>query len=171
MVFLGIDWAEAQHELCLTDAAGAVLARRQIPDGLAGVRQLHALVAQHAGEGAEVLVGIERDRGLLVQAVVAAGYQGSIPARTGEPVALTTRFSAGQVYPRAYGGTIGFPAVCWSKRGLSPRVRGNPLRDQFVCRRDGSIPARTGEPPHEIIGPLIPKVYPRAYGGTLRPCA
>ena len=126
MVFLGIDWAEAQHELCLTDAAGAVLARRQIPDGLAGVRQLHALVAQHAGEGAEVLVGIERDRGLLVQAVVAAGYQGSIPARTGEPVALTTRFSAGQVYPRAYGGNHRFPGC------LLVETR--------------SIPARTGEP-------------------------
>jgi hypothetical protein len=38
------------------------------------VRQLHALVADHATEPAEVAVGIEADRGLLVGALVAAGY-------------------------------------------------------------------------------------------------
>lgn len=46
-----------------------------MPDGVAGVAQLHALVADHASEPEEVIVGIELDRGLLVSALVAAGYQ------------------------------------------------------------------------------------------------
>ena len=37
--------------------------------------RLHELIAGHAGDPAEVLVGIETDRGLLVGALVAAGYQ------------------------------------------------------------------------------------------------
>jgi transposase len=38
------------------------------------VGELHALVAAHAQEPAQVAVGIETDRGLLVGALVAAGY-------------------------------------------------------------------------------------------------
>jgi transposase len=37
--------------------------------------QLHALVADHADDPAEVVVGIETDRGLWVGALAAAGYQ------------------------------------------------------------------------------------------------
>jgi transposase len=51
-----------------------VLAARRIPDGLEGVASLHALLAEHADEPAEVIVGIETDRGLLVDALVAASY-------------------------------------------------------------------------------------------------
>jgi transposase len=52
-----------------------VVAIRRIGDGLAGVGQLHALVAGHAEQPAEVAVAIETDRGLLVGALLAAGYQ------------------------------------------------------------------------------------------------
>jgi transposase len=52
-----------------------VLAARRIADGLAGAGELHALVAAHAQDPAEVAVGIETDRGLLVGTLVAAGYQ------------------------------------------------------------------------------------------------
>jgi transposase len=54
---------------------GTVLASRRITDGVAGVAQLHALVADHAENPAGVVVGIEADRGLLVHALIAAGYQ------------------------------------------------------------------------------------------------
>lgn len=74
MKFLGIDWAEAHHDLCLVDEPGRVLAKARIPEGIEGVARLHALVAEHVGEDEEVLVGIELDRGLLVGALVAAGY-------------------------------------------------------------------------------------------------
>ena len=37
MLFLGIDWGEAHHDLCLLDQDGMVLGARRIADGLAGV--------------------------------------------------------------------------------------------------------------------------------------
>jgi transposase len=42
---------------------------------VAGVARLHELIARHASDPAVVAVGIETDRGLLVGALVAAGYQ------------------------------------------------------------------------------------------------
>lgn len=74
-VFLGVDWAEDHHDLCLMDAVGAVVATRRIPDGLEGVQMLHALVAEHTEQPPEVMVGIETDHGLLPASLVAGGYQ------------------------------------------------------------------------------------------------
>lgn len=75
MIFVGVDWAEAHHDVCVLDEQGAVLGRRRVPDGVAGVAELHALVAEHADDPEAVAVGIELDRGLLVGSLVAAGYQ------------------------------------------------------------------------------------------------
>jgi transposase len=75
LLFVGVDWGEAHHDLCLLDQDGAALAARRIADGLAGVGELHALVAAHAQNPAQVAIGIETDRGLLVGALVGAGYQ------------------------------------------------------------------------------------------------
>jgi len=74
MIFVGIDWAEAHHDVCVLDREGEVLATRRVPDGLEGVARLHALLGEHTDEPAEVIVGIETDRGLLVTALLAAGY-------------------------------------------------------------------------------------------------
>jgi transposase len=75
MWFLGVDWGEAHHDLCLLDEDGTVLTARRIPDGLTGVAELHVVVAAHAEDPGQVAVGIETDRGLLVGALLAAGYQ------------------------------------------------------------------------------------------------
>ena len=78
MIFVGVDWAEDHHDVCVLDDEGKVLGRRRIGDTLAGVGGLHALAAQYLGEDDEpnnVVVGIEKDRGLIVTALVAAGYQ------------------------------------------------------------------------------------------------
>ena len=75
MVFLGVDWAEEHHDICLLDEQGNVLGRARVANSLEGVSHVHALVADHAEEPAEVMVGIETDRGLLVQALLAAGYK------------------------------------------------------------------------------------------------
>ena len=74
MLFVGDDWAEDHHDVHLMDEAGAVLARRRLPEGLAGIALLHELIADHADAANEVVIGIETDRGLWVQALVAAGY-------------------------------------------------------------------------------------------------
>jgi transposase len=75
MVFVGIDWAEAHNDVLVMDAAGAVLESARVPAGVEGLARLHALVADHADEPGEVIVGIELDQGLLVRALHGAGYQ------------------------------------------------------------------------------------------------
>jgi transposase len=75
LIFVGDDWAEAHHDICILDEQGRILAKKRVPEGLEGIRQFHGLVADHAAEPAEVVVGIETDRGLFVQALIAAGYQ------------------------------------------------------------------------------------------------
>ena len=74
-IYVGIDWAEAHHDICVLDESGASLAKRRIAEGLEGVGQLHAMLADHAVEPSQVVIGIETDRGLLVGALLAAGYQ------------------------------------------------------------------------------------------------
>ncbi|MGH3732368.1 MAG: IS110 family transposase [Acidimicrobiales bacterium] len=74
MIFVGVDWAETHHDICVLDDAGAVLARRRIPDTLEGVRLLHESLAPYVQEPEEVVVGIEKDRGLLVTAMLGANY-------------------------------------------------------------------------------------------------
>ena len=75
MIFVGDDWAEQHHDVHLMDEDGRRLASRQLPEGLAGIRQLHELIAEHAEDPGQVVIGIETDRGLWVQALTAAGYQ------------------------------------------------------------------------------------------------
>ncbi len=77
MLFVGDDWAEAHHDIEIVDETGRRLARRRLPEGIVGIAGLHALVADHLGDGDEperVLVGIETDRGPWVAALVATGY-------------------------------------------------------------------------------------------------
>jgi transposase len=75
VIFVGDDWAEAHHDICVLDELGQRLAKRRVPEGLAGIARLHALLAEHAVEPGEVVVGIETDRGLWVAALIEAGYE------------------------------------------------------------------------------------------------
>jgi transposase len=79
-LLVGDDWAEDHHDVEVLDAAGRRLARARLPEGVAGIARLHAIIGELAGqdvedEHVEVLVGIETDRGPWVTALVAAGYQ------------------------------------------------------------------------------------------------
>ena len=81
MLFVGDDWAEAHHDVELMDAAGRRLAKARLPEGVAGMARLHAMIGEQLGENAssdvgdvEVRIGIETDRGPWVQALIAAGY-------------------------------------------------------------------------------------------------
>jgi len=75
MLFVGNDWAEGHHDVCLLDEAGTRLATRRLPEGLVGMARFHEMVGGHVSEPSEVVVGIETDRGLWVGALIAAGYQ------------------------------------------------------------------------------------------------
>jgi transposase len=77
LLFVGDDWAEDHHDVELMDATGRVLAKARLPEGVAGIARLHAMVGAQLGEDAEaghVKIGIETDRGPWVQALIAAGY-------------------------------------------------------------------------------------------------
>ncbi|NOX29513.1 MAG: IS110 family transposase [Actinobacteria bacterium] len=74
-VFVGDDWAEAHHDVHLMNNAGVRLAARRLPEGLDGIAALHAMLAEHASDPGEVVIGIETERGLWVQALLASGYQ------------------------------------------------------------------------------------------------
>jgi len=76
-LFVGDDWAEDHHDVEVMSEAGKVLAKRRLPEGVAGMAGLHELIGRHLGEDAdeaEVVVGIETDRGPWVTALVSAGY-------------------------------------------------------------------------------------------------
>jgi transposase len=79
-LFVGDDWAEAHHDVELMDATGRRLAKARLPEGVAGVARLHAMIGEQLGEDAEeedtgqVAIGIETDRGPWVAALIAAGY-------------------------------------------------------------------------------------------------
>jgi transposase len=75
MIFIGDDWAQEHHDVYLMDEAGRRLVSRRLPEGLTGISQLHEMVAAHAEEPDQVVIGIEIDRGLWVGALTGAGYQ------------------------------------------------------------------------------------------------
>ncbi len=79
-LFAGDDWAEDHHDVELMDAAGRRLAKARLPEGVAGMARLHAMIGEQLGEDADeedagqVAIGIETDRGPWVAALIAAGY-------------------------------------------------------------------------------------------------
>jgi transposase len=62
----------------LMDGSGRRLAKARLPEGVAGMARLHAMIGNQLGdepdEDVEVVIGIETDRGPWVAALVAAGY-------------------------------------------------------------------------------------------------
>jgi transposase len=76
-LFVGDDWAEDHHDIEVMDASGRRLAKARLPEGVTGMSRLHQILGEAAGEDAdkaEILVGIETDRGPWVRALVTAGY-------------------------------------------------------------------------------------------------
>ncbi len=74
-IFVGDDWAETHHDVHLMNDTGDKLGAKRLPEGLQGIAALHELLAAHANDPSEVIIGIETERGLWVQAMTAAGYQ------------------------------------------------------------------------------------------------
>jgi transposase len=74
VIFAGVDWAEAHHDVYVQDETGRRLGGGRLAEGVEGIARFHDLVAAHVNEPGEVVIGIETDRGLFVAALVAAGY-------------------------------------------------------------------------------------------------
>src|ERR1700677_2304777 len=74
MIFVGVDWAEAHHDVHVEDADGKRLGGGRLAEGGDGIARFHDLVGAFVEDPAEVVIGMETDRGLFVSALVAAGY-------------------------------------------------------------------------------------------------
>ena len=81
LLFVGDDWAEDHHDVEVMDATGRRLSKATLPEGIAGMTRLHAMIAAALDPDADldaqadqVKIGIETDRGPWVQALIAAGY-------------------------------------------------------------------------------------------------
>ncbi|MCW4352589.1 IS110 family transposase [Hoyosella sp. YIM 151337] len=76
-MFVGDDWAEDHHDVEVMNSTGRRLSRARLPEGVAGMAMLHAIIGDLVGDDAdevEIVVGIETGRGPWVHALVAAGY-------------------------------------------------------------------------------------------------
>ena len=94
------------------------------------------------------------------------GTRRSIPACAGEPRVAAQKVQDRRVYPRVCGGTQQGYVQLGEAKGLSPRVRGNPIRTQLEYPISGSIPACAGEPDQMDAATRAHAVYPRVCGGT-----
>jgi hypothetical protein len=100
VLLVGIDWAERHHDVCVMAADGQVLAAERITDGVAGVARLHELIAVHASEPAEVVVGIETDRGCWSGRWWWPATRCSRRPAGGQPLPGAAHHLTGQVGPR-----------------------------------------------------------------------
>ena len=107
-----------------------------------------------------------RVRGNLHHPPVLATHWRSIPACAGEPGSSADGPSTSPVYPRVCGGTSSEHPPLTERKGLSPRVRGNPRASANATLARGSIPACAGEPAGGCRCGSSGRVYPRVCGGT-----
>jgi hypothetical protein len=71
---VGVDWAESFHDVALGRPGQGVIAQFRIDHGPAGVQGLIARCLELEADPAEVRVVLETRHGLLVEALVAAGF-------------------------------------------------------------------------------------------------
>ena len=72
-VYVGVDWAAAEHAVCVLSAAGKVIAQFLVEHTAAGIEALIRRLARH-GDPGDVVVGIERPDGRLVDLLLEAGH-------------------------------------------------------------------------------------------------
>ncbi|HEX9716907.1 MAG TPA: IS110 family transposase [Actinomycetota bacterium] len=72
-MFVGIDWAAESHDICVVDSAGKIRGRATVAHSQEGFDELVKRLAGWARQE-DVLVGIERPEGRLVDRILEAGY-------------------------------------------------------------------------------------------------
>jgi transposase len=72
--FAGVDWGSEKHQVCLLDAAGAVVGERAFAHGGAGLAALCDWLVSLAGHPGTVAVAIEVPHGPVVDALLDRGF-------------------------------------------------------------------------------------------------
>jgi transposase len=71
-VFIGLDWGNSHHQLCILDAAGRMIHQGKFAHDVAGTRDLTDRLSRHGPvEG----IAIERSEGLLVESLQQQGHR------------------------------------------------------------------------------------------------
>lgn len=73
--YIGIDWSEKHHNVCILNKAGACLNSFQIPHTLAGFQRLEEVLAQVNSDITSCLIAIETDHNALVDFLWSRGYE------------------------------------------------------------------------------------------------
>ncbi len=71
-VFVGLDWGNSHHQLCVLDAAGRMLDQGKFAHDVAGARDLRERLGRH---GLVQGIAIERSEGLLVETLQQQGHR------------------------------------------------------------------------------------------------
>jgi hypothetical protein len=66
MLYVGIDWADQHHDVCLTDDSAKTLNQFQIANNSEGFSAVHKAISKYEPVASNVFVAIETKRGLLV---------------------------------------------------------------------------------------------------------
>ncbi|HVN36339.1 MAG TPA: IS110 family transposase [Casimicrobiaceae bacterium] len=74
LCFAGLDWASREHAVCVIDDSGATRDRFDVTHDAAGLRELLARLRRYAPTPARLPVAIERPSGLVVDALIDAGF-------------------------------------------------------------------------------------------------
>ena len=70
----GIDWAQDHHDIAIVNSDGQLVAKRRIPESVAGFAELTAMLADAGDDPKDPIpVAIETPRGLLVAVLRASG--------------------------------------------------------------------------------------------------
>lgn len=138
MLLVGIDWAETEHAACLLSPQGQVLRRLRLGHNVAGVERLRGAIGELEGEPAQVLVAIETAHGLLVAALLEAGYTVyAINPKAVERYRARTRVSRAKTDPA--------DAELLARILLTDRDRHRPLRPSSSEREEIRSLARDDE--------------------------
>ena len=73
-LFVGIDWANESHQVCVLDAAGTTLTEFRVEHSSAGMSMLASRLLAHSGDASRVVCAIELNRGALVEGLVERGF-------------------------------------------------------------------------------------------------
>ncbi|RDV80506.1 IS110 family transposase [Ammonifex thiophilus] len=74
MIFVGIDWADKEHEVCVLDQDGTELAHFRIPHTCHGLETLKKQLLRYVTSPEEAPCFLETSQGLLVQFLLEAGF-------------------------------------------------------------------------------------------------
>ena len=73
--YIGIDWSEKHHNVCILNEAGACLNRFKIPHSLAGFQLLEQMLSRVNTNVSACMVAIETDHNTLVDFLWSRGYE------------------------------------------------------------------------------------------------